>query len=123
MMTEMEANKTSEEYPVGDQFISMLAGSIVGIFAAGGVQALVGAIRFFGPPGMSVKELFERFEMLPPPVPPFIDLSAIRIQIAPPANPTAAWWFELVLLNLPWVIGLGAAVFAYGRVLRMPSEN
>ncbi len=123
MMSEMQAEKQTETYNFGDSFVSLLGSLIVGIFVAGGGMALVAAIRFFAAPGMSIKELFERFELLPPPVPPFIDLSAIRISIGTPANPTLAWWFELVLLNLPWVIGVLAAGFAYGRILRMSAEN
>ncbi len=123
MMSEMHAEKKAETYNFGDQFIAMLGGAIVGIFVAGGGMALAATIRFFAPPGMSIKELFERFELLPPPVPPFIDLSALRIQIAPPPIPNGAWWMELVLLNLPWVIGLAVAWFAYGRILRMPADN
>ncbi|MBI3158890.1 MAG: hypothetical protein HYZ26_04755 [Chloroflexi bacterium] len=123
MMTEMEGSQTGTGYGVGDKFISALAGLIVGVFVAGAVVVFVAIIHATAPPGFTIKEIFERAYLLPPPVPPGIDLGAIRIQMAPPANRTLAYAIEVVLLNLPWVTGLLAAAFTYFRVLRMPADR
>jgi hypothetical protein len=123
MMTEMETSQTGAGYGAGDKFISLLAGLIVGVFIAGGVMVLVAIIHATAPPGFTIKEIFERAYLLPPPVPPGIDLGAIRIQMAPPANKTLAYAIGVVLLNLPWVSGLLAGLFTYSRVLRMPADR
>lgn len=123
-MSEMEgAHSAQPTYNVGDSFISILAGIAVGLGVVGLFMVLVAIIHSMAPPGFTVAEMFVNAELLPPPVPPFIDLNAIRIQLAPPTNPQLAWWIEVFLYNLPWAMGLLAGLVTYGKVLRMPADN
>lgn len=123
-MSEMEsAHSAQPAYKIGDQFISLLAGIAVGLGVVGLFMVFVAIIHATAPPGFTITEIFENAELLPPPVPPFIDLDAIRIQMAPPTNAKLAWYIEVFLYNLPWVAGALAGWITYAKVLRMPADN
>ena len=94
-MTEMHVDAQETAVSFGDGLVAFLSRLGMGGFAGGAVWVIVQLVRY----GLGY------------------------FKIALPESPAAVYVIELVLLNLPWVLGVVVGFINYGKVLQLPDES
>jgi hypothetical protein len=110
---------------LGERMIAVLGGLIMFGFVYGVMAALVAIVRVSEAPGWTIQQFMDVIKLVPP---EGVSLSGLPAISFPPPAPQRGilnlyFLYEIVLLNIAWLVGLFGGWWGYKKVLDLPDSE